>query len=201
MNNVITPVLTYNNLEECKSSILKENKGKSGVYRLINRISHESYIGSSINITNRLRKYYSTNYIKDKIIRDNSRIYRALLKNGYCNFYLEILEYCDKSLIIKREQYYLDLVKPEYNILKTAGSLLGFRHSKLTLIKFKTRTSSTGYPTVIISDVTNSVRKYSSIRKAAKSLNISHTMLLRYIKTNKKITGITVKSYNQGGIT
>jgi len=45
-------------------------------------------------------------------------IYKALLKNGYSNFTLEILEYCDSEDLIKREQYYLELLKPEYNILK-----------------------------------------------------------------------------------
>jgi hypothetical protein len=49
------------------------------------------------------------------------------------------LEYIDVSnlpkeearkLILEREQYYLDLLKPEYNILKVAGSSLGFKHSE-----------------------------------------------------------------------
>ncbi len=37
------------------------------------------------------------------------------------------------------EQKYLDLLKPNYNILKTAGSRLGFKHSEKTLAKFKAR--------------------------------------------------------------
>lgn len=56
-------------------------------------------------------------------------IYLALLKHGYSNFQLEILEYCKKSELIKREQYYLDLLQPEYNILKIADSRLGSKHS------------------------------------------------------------------------
>ena len=40
-------------------------------------------------------------------------------------FMLEILEYCDPDMVIEREQYYIDTLKPEYNILKTAGSLKG----------------------------------------------------------------------------
>lgn len=36
--------------------------------------------------------------------------------------------------VIKREQYYIDLLK-EYNLLKTAGSSLGYRHSKESLAK------------------------------------------------------------------
>jgi group I intron endonuclease len=56
-------------------------------------------------------------------------ICRALLKYGYSNFSLEILEYCEPENAIKREQYFLDLLNPEYNILKTAGSSLGRKHS------------------------------------------------------------------------
>jgi group I intron endonuclease len=42
---------------------------------------------------------------------------------------LEILVYCSQKKCIKLEQKYFNLLKPEYNILKIAGSLLGFKHS------------------------------------------------------------------------
>jgi group I intron endonuclease len=32
--------------------------------------------------------------------------------------------------VIQREQYYIDLLKPEYNILKVAGSSLGHKHTE-----------------------------------------------------------------------
>jgi group I intron endonuclease len=66
-------------------------------------------------------------------------INKALLNNGYSVFRLEILEYCDKELLIDREQYYLDLLKPEYNILEFAYSSIGFKHSAATLKKLKDR--------------------------------------------------------------
>jgi len=34
-------------------------------------------------------------------------------------------------------QYYIDLLNPEYNILKTAGSTLGHKQRSLTIAKFK----------------------------------------------------------------
>ena len=49
-------------------------------------------------------------------------ICRALLKYGYSNFSLSIIEYCDANNCLAREQYYIDLLEPEYNILKHAGS-------------------------------------------------------------------------------
>ena len=64
-------------------------------------------------------------------------INKALLKYGYGNFSLEILEYCEPKDLISREQYYLDLIKPEYNILKIAGSRLGAKHSLDVIAKIK----------------------------------------------------------------
>jgi hypothetical protein len=55
--------------------------------------------------------------------RSKSQINQALLKYAYLGFNLEILEYTTLlEETILREQYYLDLLNPEYNILKTAGS-------------------------------------------------------------------------------
>jgi len=49
-------------------------------------------------------------------------------------FILEILQYCDTTIITQREQYYLDNLKPEYNILTIARSSKGFKHSQKTKI-------------------------------------------------------------------
>ena len=51
------------------------------------------------------------------------------------NLCLDILEYCDINILIEREQYYLDLLKPEYNILKVTGNRLGSKQSEVTKIK------------------------------------------------------------------
>jgi group I intron endonuclease len=64
-----------------------------------------------------------------------SIIYSAILKHGYINFSLDILEYCEIAVLIGREQYYLDLLKPKYNILKVANSRLGSKQSEATKIK------------------------------------------------------------------
>ena len=80
-------------------------------------------------------QYYNIKYITRAT--KSSLICRALLKYGYSSFRLEILEYCDPSSIIEREQYYIDLLKPEYNILQVAGSLFGYRHTSESLEKMR----------------------------------------------------------------
>ena len=46
-------------------------------------------------------------------------IYKALLKYGPSNFSLEILEYCEPDKAVSKEQEYLNLLKPCYNLNPT----------------------------------------------------------------------------------
>lgn len=121
---------TYLNFDTEKEKIIKENRGKPGVYRLTNKKTGSFYVGSSIDLKSRFLRYYNVNNLRNP--KCKMKISRAIYKYGYSNFKLEILEYCDKSNTIQREQYYLDLLKPDYNINPTAGSLLGFKHSEQT---------------------------------------------------------------------
>lgn len=52
---------------------------------------------------------------------------------------MDILEYCSKTKLLEIEQYYLDLLIPEYNILKYAYYLLAFKHSQEDIEKFKAK--------------------------------------------------------------
>jgi len=97
-----------------------------------NSINAKKYIGSAVDLSNRLSSYYSTTYMEDALKRGLSHIYRALLKNGHSTFSLTILEYCDKEKCIEREDFYLSSLKHEYNILEKAGSSLGRKHSDET---------------------------------------------------------------------
>lgn len=130
---MIKPIITYSNCELEKDRILKENKNKAVVYRWTNNVNQKTYIGSSVNFSVRLYKYYSVKHL----MKHNTAIHNALLKYEHSNFTLDILEYCEGVDPIIREQYYLDLLKPEYNILEQAGSSLGFKHSEETLEFFK----------------------------------------------------------------
>ena len=45
------------------------------------------------------------------------------------------MENCKKSDTFKREQYYIDTLKPKYNILPNAGTVRGYRHTIQSKIK------------------------------------------------------------------
>lgn len=122
------PVVIYPNADTQKLQILQENKGKSGIYLWENNITGKKYIGSSNKLDRRLSEYYNINYLNK---HSNMIINRSLLKYGYSNFTIKILEYCDSVLLHQRENYYFRLIVPEYNIAKDATSpMLNKKHSE-----------------------------------------------------------------------
>jgi len=130
----IIAIITYNNADIMKDEIIKENIKKSGVYRWKNNLTGDCYVGSSIDLSNRLRLYYRYDVISDTT-KGNSIINSALLKYGYSNFSFEILEYCDKNIVLEREQHYLNTLNPVYNILKIAGSNSGHKQREESILK------------------------------------------------------------------
>src|SRR4051812_25033562 len=135
-------------------------------------------------------------------------INKAILKYGRVNFSLEIIEYCSNKDLIKREQYYLDLLKPEYNILKLAGSSYGYKHNEVSLIKFRTRvvreetlskmkariqsentkikiSKALGIPVIVTDIDKENVTQYFSKSQAAKIIGVSESTIRRYIISKK----------------
>jgi group I intron endonuclease len=57
-------------------------------------------------------------------------ICRAMLKHGYSNFSLSILEYCEPGKCLEREGYYIQLLNPEYNYSREpTAPFYGLKHS------------------------------------------------------------------------
>ena len=125
------PLVVYDNLKEDRVHILKEQKDKSGVYCLINKINGHSYVGSSINLASRMKNYLNNTFLKGRQ-NANMPIVKALLKYGQSNFTLLILEYVEAKSLIVRETYFITLIIPYYNILKQGYSSLGYKHTKET---------------------------------------------------------------------
>lgn len=105
------------------------------IYRWTNIQSGKSYIGSAVNLSKRFHMYYSLKRLLS--CKSISLIYQALLIYGHSQFRLEILEYCEPSNVIAREQHYLNVLTPEYNICKQAGSSFGRIVSEETRAKLR----------------------------------------------------------------
>jgi hypothetical protein len=172
-SNKVKPLITYNNSLLNKFNALDDNIGKSGIYRFANNRNNKSYVGSSKDLCRRFKDYYDIDFLKRRVLTSNSLIYRALLDEGYGNFTLEILEYCDKNIRFEREQLYMDLLKPEYNIQSIAGIILSPRGSSTTVVNKKD----------------GSLKTYCSMYAAAKDINVKYTTIKYYVNKDKLLKG------------
>lgn len=146
-DRLVSPVKSYGNAELLKAAVLKDNRGLSGIYRWVNNLNNKTYVGSGANLAKRLASYYN----KNELNRNPRPIQDALFKYGHKNFTLEILEYCPETKLLEREQFYLDLLVPDYNILKYAYFLLGFKHSQESIEKFKAKIISPEHKEILSS--------------------------------------------------
>ena len=202
--------MVYINADIQKLDILRDNKNKSGIYCWENKITGKLYIGSAKNITNRLYDYFNNKYTEFILRKTRSLILESILKYGFGNFHFYILAYCgdNRNELAYWEQYYMDLLNPEYNLRKFAYSPLGYKHSAETILKLKTYIRSPqqlakmraskeldGNIIILININNFNIKKYPSLNSAARDLNVSKQILLYYIKKDSiyKNTHLIIK--------
>ena len=83
-----------------------------GVYQIKNKIDGKSYIGSSINVKNRLYKHL---WMLKNDKHDNTYLQNAYNKYGNESFEFQILELCDESNLILTENKYIELYETLYS--------------------------------------------------------------------------------------
>jgi len=93
-----------------------------GIYKIINKLNEDCYVGSSTRLKDRKARHFRDlkNGIHHSVI-----LQRAIDKYKIENFEFEIIEECSKDELLVKEQYYMDLLNPKYNVCKIAGSSAG----------------------------------------------------------------------------
>jgi group I intron endonuclease len=115
-----------------------------GVYRILNVRTGKSYIGSSINLKQRIRVH---KYELKNNRHDNLKLQLSYNKYGKDCFKFIILFYCEKSVLREREQQMIDIYDSfynGYNLCPVAGSWLGRHHTIESREKMKGNTNGKG---------------------------------------------------------
>ena len=188
------------------TDLLNLSLNKSGVYLITNLVNGKKYVGSSVILKRRYNEYLNPEYIARNLKKGNSKILNSLIKYGYLNFefkILEIIEFLDsqtksdrRKLLLEREQYYLDEIKPEYNINLKAGSNLGRTYSeevrkKMSLAKLGKAGNKKG--AVLSSESRALFRDKSGMVKGVTMLNENNEVLdyFKSIQLASEATGIS----------
>lgn len=111
---------------------------KSGIYMITNKVTKKYYIGKSKDLKGRFYNYLNINRLMEN---KSSRIHKALLKFGFENFSITILEFIESptiKLLNEREDFFINIFKPQYNIKRSQFNLdlecAGDQNRSLTLI-------------------------------------------------------------------
>lgn len=117
----------------------------SGIYAIVNKINGKLYIGSAVNIYDRI----VNRHIRLLNLQEhhNINLQRSWVKFTSDNFYFKIIEKCNENKLIEREQYWIDqfdFKKELYNLCPTAGSSLGIKRSEEFKAKLKGNKNSLG---------------------------------------------------------
>ena len=124
---------------------------KSGIYKITNSVNNKFYIGSAVYFPKRFSRHKS-DLIKN--IHSNKKLQNSVNKYGLDNFKFEVLATCPKEYCIKLEQWFIDNLKPKYNLSPTAGSNLGSRYKRRSnLTKGQIITILNDYKTLSIKDI------------------------------------------------
>lgn len=99
----------------------------SGIYKIQSIIKPKRvYIGSAISFN--VRRASHLRELRNGI-HTNGRLQNHYNKYGIEDLVFSIMEECEISCLLNREQYYIDTLNPFFNICRTAGSVLGMKKS------------------------------------------------------------------------
>jgi group I intron endonuclease len=100
----------------------------SGIYSIAHGGSGKCYVGSAMNIT---RRWWTHTSQMRAGKHANQKLQRSWNKYGEGSFTFSILEAVDDAAnLVPREQFWMDKIRPFFNISPTAGSPLGVKHTK-----------------------------------------------------------------------
>jgi len=114
---------------------------QSGIYEIRNLTDGKVYVGSAVNLRQRFNKH---NGALRSGSHFNPHLQNAYNKYGADSFSFKPILFCSRADLLFYEQRALDTIKSKYNILPTAGSMLGHKASEAS--KAAMRKSHAGRP-------------------------------------------------------
>ena len=207
--------------QSVKTNIKQKYQGVKGTYLWVNNINGKSYVGKSINLHQRISKYFSASYLEAN--KSKMAICGAIAKYGINNFSLYILEIIDldttREYLSERENYWYQLINPSYNLQSIIQPFTGSNHyrfgSKLS-DEIKSKISQTLKGRVMSdsekanrrlgarkkpvycydSETGKFLMEFTGLRPMARDLNIKSMNNIKYYLNKDKVFSCTIDNVN-----
>ena len=201
-------------MTKVKDLVFKEKDlnilGDTGIYKIYHVNNPDNvYVGSAsrdYKCKESQRGFYRRFIEHLRMIKKNihhsAYLQNAINKYGLEGMRFEILELCNKTIIIKREQHYIDTLNSCYNMNKIAGNSTG----RVQSIAEKQKRSKLMKGIPLDEEVYQKIRKpvkqytkegvfikeFSSMLEAAKELNIDRGTISKCRAGKRKTAGVYI---------
>ena len=170
--------------------ISQNTSKKIGIYCIHNTVNGKKYIGSSINIQQRLLKHRSQlrgNY------HENPFLQNSYNKYGESSFITYPVIYCEEKNLLCNEQHYILAFNSEYNIAKDVlrGAQTDATKEKHSATKKKMYKEGKLFPNCskeikVYTIKGEYVNTFATIEETSNSLNVATTSIQRVLKKEAK---------------
>ena len=97
-----------------------EIKAEPGIYKITNIDTGKCYIGKSTNVKTRIADHFKSSIGLSTI--SDQEVHHVIKKEGFWNWMIEVITYCEKDKLGELEKYYIDFFKSQtYGYNKRAG--------------------------------------------------------------------------------
>jgi hypothetical protein len=155
-----------------RNKIAEVAKGAKGVYIFEVENQNICYVGSSINLYNRVCSYFMPSILN----KADRKVLRYLNKYGFTNIKLILLILESNSTweqVLKLEQYYIDTLSPKLNVDLVAGGYNGY-HSPMSLEARDRLRKLRGIPIYLYDTTTKSLIFISDSKQWLNDIGIHH---------------------------
>lgn len=189
---------------------------KSGIYKILNLVTNKVYIGSCINSL-RIRFNIHKHHLR-KGKHHSKKLQNSWNRHGEENFVFEVLEFCEPSKCIEREQYWIEFYNSYnlgYNCLPKAGNCAGRIVSEETKIKIRNKLKGKKCGRVLTKEEfevlsnlykkkqvlrfdlnNNLVDEWESAEPLSKELKVKRNSIYNAIRTDGSLKGFKFKYKN-----
>ena len=97
-----------------------EIRPEPGIYKLTNIDTGKCYVGKSTNVKSRIADHFKSSVGIHNIA--DQAVHHAILKEGFWNWTIEVVTYCEKDKLSELEKYYIEFFQANtYGYNRTGG--------------------------------------------------------------------------------